>query len=64
MAITIRGFDSPDLYREDTLSRIRHLNSEIHGIVRRMNEIIREGILPVDPVRGFDEVDEEDDGCE
>ncbi|MBI2174529.1 MAG: hypothetical protein HYU33_04970 [Candidatus Omnitrophica bacterium] len=63
MAITTRGFDSPELYREDTLSRIEHLNTDIRGIVRAMNEIIREGNLPVDPVRGFAEVDEEDDGC-
>ena len=64
MAITTRGFDSPDLYREDALSRIEHLYSEIRGTVRTMNEIIREGNLPVDLVRGFDDADDEDDGCE
>lgn len=41
-----RGCDTSALYREDTLLRIKHLESEANNCAKRMNEIIREGNPP------------------
>ncbi len=45
-----RGYDTSRLFREDTLTRIRRLESEANGIFREMNRIIDEGDLPEKPV--------------
>lgn len=42
----VRGYDTSQLFREDTLTRIRRLASEINGIAREMDNIIKEGNLP------------------
>jgi hypothetical protein len=34
----IRGFDTPQLYREDAIIRIRHMEREIAEIWKRMEE--------------------------
>jgi CHASE3 domain sensor protein len=46
----IRGYDTPQLYREETLKRIRQMEREINRHVREMNEIIKKGRLPEKPI--------------
>jgi len=41
----LRGYDTPQLYREDTLERIR-LVREANDRARRMNQIIQRRKLP------------------
>jgi len=48
--MTYRGYDTSQLFQEDTLTRIRCLESEINKITREMNSIIEEGNLPEDPI--------------
>ena len=43
--IKVRGYDTPQLYREDLVERIRRLESEANDCAKRMNEIIRKGHL-------------------
>lgn len=60
----VRGYDSPQLYREDTIEWIRFQEAEINKHVRKMNEIIRQGKLPEKEVPiPFPEA-EEDPDCE
>jgi len=59
----IRGYDTPQLYREDTLLRIRRLESQANDCAKRMNEIIVKGNLPEELIEEpFPE--EEDEECE
>ena len=44
----VRGYDTSQLFRDDTIARIRRLELEINGIARKMNRIIEEGNLPED----------------
>jgi len=37
----VRGYDTPQLYREDTLDRIKRLEREANDSARRMNELSR-----------------------
>ncbi len=60
----VRGNDNPQLYREDTLLRIKHLQSEANEYERRMNEIIKKGNLPEQPVELPFPEEEEDEECE
>jgi len=46
----IRGYDTSQLFRDDTIARIRILELEINEITREMNSIIEEGYLPEDPI--------------
>jgi len=59
----VKGYDSPQLLRQDTLERIERLQPELNSYPRKMNDIIRENnlqekLLP----EPFPE--EEDDECE
>ena len=36
----IRGYDTPRLYREDTLLRIKRLEREVNDCAKQMNDII------------------------
>lgn len=49
--ITPRGYNSQELFREDTLLRIKRLQSDANDCARRMNEIILKGNLPEKPVQ-------------
>ena len=49
--------------REDTLERIKRLESEANDCARRMNKIIREGKLP-DELVELPFPEEEDEECE
>jgi len=40
----------PIIYREDALKRIRRLERDINDRAKRMNEIIRQGNLPEEPI--------------
>ena len=57
----IRGFDTFQLYCDDTIARIRSLELEINEITREMNGIIKEGNLPEDliplPFPGAEDVE-------
>ena len=53
-----RGFDSPQIYREDTLIRIQSLEAEIRERAREIEEIQRK-LFP-----GENSVEEEDEECE
>jgi len=48
--MTYRGYDTSQLFRDDTIARIRSLELEINEITREMNSIIEEGNLPEDPI--------------
>ena len=52
-----RGFDSPQIYREDTLIRVRSLEAEIRERVKRIRELERS-------ISGEPPYGEEDDECE
>ena len=54
---TFRGYDTPQLFREDTLIRIKRLKDDIEEHKEKMNEITKQ--LPRGPGR-----QEEDGGCE
>lgn len=56
-----RGYDSPQLYKEDTLVRIRREEAEINEIARRINRIIEENKLPVKRMQLLNDPEEEDD---
>jgi len=56
-----RGFDTPNLYREDTIARIRRMEAEIDGIARKINRLIEKEKLPVERMPYLNEPDEEDD---
>ena len=61
--MTHRGYDTPQLYREDTHERIKRLERDCNDLARRMNEIIKKGNLPEELVEmPFPE--EEDKECE
>lgn len=38
---SFRGYDSPALYRQDTLARIKQLEKEIQESIRRIEELER-----------------------
>ena len=44
--VMTRGYDSPELFREDPLFRIGRLECEINDCAKRMNKIIRQENLP------------------
>ena len=46
----VRGYDTSQLFREDTLERIKRIESEINDIAREMNRTIEEGNLPEEPI--------------
>jgi hypothetical protein len=46
----VKGYDTPQLYREDTLEWIHRQEAEINKLVRDMNETIRKGRLPEKPI--------------
>ena len=48
--LVTRGYDTSQLFRDDTIVRIRRLELEINEITREMNSIIEEGNLPEDPI--------------
>jgi len=59
----VRGYDSSQLFRQDTLERIRQLEREANRGVKKINRIIQEGNLPEKPIpRPFPEA--EDEECE
>ncbi len=58
MADKIRGFDSPDLYRKDTLIRIKNLEVE----TRERAKVIKE--MESKPLRATRGSEEDDDECE
>lgn len=61
----VRGYDTSQLYRDDTLERIRRLERDCNASARRMNEIIRKGKLPEKPVPlPFPEAEDDDPDCE
>jgi hypothetical protein len=45
-----RGLDTPQPYREDAIIRIRHMEAEIAGIQKAMEEV--EGEIGMGPDRG------------
>jgi hypothetical protein len=61
----VRGYDTPQLYREDTIERNRQLERDCNDSAKRMNRIIKEGRLPEKLVPlPFPEAEDDDSDCE
>jgi len=61
----IRGYDTPRLYREDTLLRIKRLEREVNDCAKQMNDIILKGNLPEELVElPYPDAEDDDPQCE